>query len=274
MAPGTATPSLVLARRALQLLRDGKTRRAARVADQAARLAPGPLTFRLHAAALREAGRGARSLVPARAALAAAPGDPGAAFSVARSLASIGRVDEALAAFDELLGRAPDHAPALRVSGELLLLREPAAAERRLRRACQAEPRSGLARLLLSEALLRQGREDEAEVAEKAGLALDAALREAHEARRSARGVGVVGLLVACALAVALWVLSGQIEQYWPGFGTGPALVVGVVAPLLPLLLIGWMAAKLALSQVEPPDADLEALERVLGFEPDPGSRG
>lgn len=265
MAPGPATPSMVLAHRALELLRAGKTRRAARVADQAAQLAPGPLTFRLHAAALREAGRGARSLVPARAALAAAPGDPDAAFSVARSLASVGRVDDALAALDALLSRVPDHATALRVSGELLLLRDPAAAERRLRRACQVAPRSGLARLLLSDALDRQGREDEADDAEQAGLALDAALREAHEAKRAARAVGAVGLLVACALSVVLWVLSGQIEQYWPGFGQGPTLVVGMVAPLLPLLLIGWMAARLALSQVEPPDADLEALERAFG---------
>jgi tetratricopeptide (TPR) repeat protein len=186
----------------------------------------------------------------------------------------MGRVDEALAALDALLVRVPDHAPALWISGELLLLRDPAAAERRLRRACQVAPRSGLARLLLSEALLRQGREDEAEAAEQAGLALDATLRAAHEARRAARGVGMVGLLAACALAAALWVLSGQIEQYWPGFGTGPTLVVGVVAPLVPLLLIGWMAARLALSQVEPPDADLEALERTLGFEPVPDARG
>lgn len=267
MAPGSANASLVPAHRALRLLRAGKTRRAVRAADQAAQLAPGPLTFRLQAAALREAGRGAGSLVAARAALAAAPGDPDAAFSVARSLAAIGRVGEALAALDELLSHVPDHVPALRVSGELLLLRDPAAAERRLRRACQVAPRSGLARLLLSDALDRQGREDEADAAEQAGLALDAALREAHEAKRAARAVGVVGLVGACALAVVLWVLSGQLEQYWPGFGAGPTLVVGMVAPLLPLLLIGWMAARLALSQVEPPDGDLEALERAFGFE-------
>jgi tetratricopeptide (TPR) repeat protein len=269
MAPGSANASLVPAHRALQLLRAGKTRRAVHAADQAAQLAPGPLAFRLQAAALREAGQGARSLVPARAALAAAPGDPDAAFSVARSLAAIGRVDQALAALDELLSHVPDHVPALRISGELLLLRDPAAAERRLRRACQVAPRSGLARLLLSDALDRQGREEEADAAEQAGLALDAALREAHEAKRAARAVGVVGLVGACALAVVLWVLSGQIEQYWPGFGPGPTLVVGMVAPLLPLLLIGWMAARLALSQVEPPDGDLEALERAFGFEPE-----
>jgi tetratricopeptide (TPR) repeat protein len=212
--------------------------------------------------------------VPARAALDAAPGDAGAAFSVARSLASLGRVDEALAALDELLARAPDHAPALRVSGELLLLRDPAAAERRLRRACQVEPRSGLSRLLLSDALDRQGREEEAEAAEQAGLSLDAALRQAHQARQSARAVGVVGLVGAVALAVVLWALSGQIEQRWPGFGPGPALVIGMVAPLLPLALIGWMAARLAAAQLDPPDPDLEALERALGFEPDPHRSG
>jgi tetratricopeptide (TPR) repeat protein len=271
MAPGPPTPPRHDALRALRLLRAGKTRRAARAAAVAARLEPGPLTFRLHAAALREAGRAAQSLVPARAALAAAPDDPDAAFSVARSLVAMGRVDEALEALDLLLRREPDHAPALRVSGELLLLRDADAAERRLRRACQVEPRSGLARLLLSDALDRQGREDEADAAEQAGLALDASLRAAHQARQSARAVGLVGLVGAFAMAVVFWVLSGQIERYWPDFGVGPTLVVGMVAPLLPLLLIVWMAARLASAQLDPPDADLEPLERALGFEPESG---
>jgi tetratricopeptide (TPR) repeat protein len=251
-----------------------KTGRAARLAGQAARLDPGPLTLRLHAAALREAGLGARSLEPARAALAVAPDDPDAAFSVARSLVSVGRVDEALADLEGLLGRVPDHGPALRLSGELLLLRDPGAAERRLRRACQVEPLSGRARLLLSTALDRQGREEEAEDAERAGLAMDAALREAHRGREAARAVGLVGLVGVFALSVAFWALTGQIERYWPGFGPGPTLVLGMLAPLLPLLLIGWLAARLAVAQVEPPDPDLEALERVLGFERDSAPRG
>jgi tetratricopeptide (TPR) repeat protein len=210
--------------------------------------------------------------VAARAALASAADDPDAAFSVARSLASMGRIDEALQAYAALLGRVPDHAPSLRGSGELLLLRDPIAAERSLRRACQLAPRNGLSRLLLSAALERQGREEEAEAAEQAGLALDASLREAHQAREAARAVGLVGLVGAFALAVVFWALSGQIEQFWPGFGLGPTLVVGMVAPLLPLLLIVWMAARLASGQLDPPDDDLESLERALGFDPGPGS--
>ena len=274
MAEGPATPALDLARRSLRLLRAGQTRRAARLAGQAARLDPGPLTLRLHAAALREAGRGARSLEPARAALAAAPDDPDATFSVARSLVSVGRVDEALGALDGLLGRSPEHGPALRLSGELLVPRDPAAAERRLRRACLVEPRNGRTRLLLSDALDRLGREEEAEAAERAGLAMDAALREAHRGREAARAVGVVGMVGAGALSVVFWVLTGQIERYWPGFGPGPTLVLGMLAPLVPLLLIGWVAARLAVAQVEPPDPDLEALERALGFDPDSAPGG
>ena len=266
---GAATGTLELAHRVLSLLRAGRPRQAARMAGEAARLDPGPLTYRLHAAALREAGLGARSLQPARSALAAAPGDPDAALSVARSLAAAGRVDEALVALDALLEGEPDHGPALRVSGELLLLRDPGAAERRLRRACQVEPRSGLVRLQLSDALGRQGREDEADAAQKAGLAMDARLREAHGARQAARAVGLVGMVVAFGLAVVLWALAGQLEVYRPGLGLGPTLVVGMVAPLLPLLLIGWMAAKLATAQVDPPDADLAALERAFSFEAD-----
>jgi predicted Zn-dependent protease len=270
MPTGSASPAREQAHRALRLLRDGKTRRAARAARAAARLEPTPIHLRLQAAALREAGRGARSLVAARAALAAAPGDPDAAFSVARSLVAMGRVEEALEDLDRLLQRVPEHGAALQVSGELLLLRDPAAAERRLRRACLAEPLSGPARLLLSAALERQGREEEAEAAEAAGLALDAGLRQAHQARQSALAVGMVGMLGAFALAVVFWALSGRIEAYWPGFGPGPSLVVGMVAPLLPLALIVWMAARLAHFQLEQPDPDLAPLERALGFEEGP----
>jgi tetratricopeptide (TPR) repeat protein len=271
MSTGSPSAAREKAHRALLLLRAGKTWRAARAARAAARLEPSPLHHRLQAAALREAGRAALSLVAARAALAAAPDDPDATFSVARSLASMGRVDASLETFGRLLRRVPDHAAALQVSGELLLLRDPVAAEQRLRRACLVEPRSGQARLLLAAALERQGRAEEAEAAEAAGLALDAALREAHQARQSARAVGVVGMVGAFALAVVFWALSGRIEELVPGFGPGPALVVGMVAPLLPLALIVWMAARLAHYQLDPPDADLAPLERALGFEPGPG---
>ena len=275
MAVGPATPALDLARRSLRLLRAGQTRRAARLAGQAARLDPGPLTLRLHAAALREAGRGARSLEPARAALAAAPDDPDAAFSVARSLVSVGaRRRGAGRPRRRCWAGSPTTYRRCASPASCWLLRDPAAAERRLRRACLVEPRNGRTRLLLSDALDRQGREEEAEAAERAGLAMDAALREAHRGREAARAVGVVGLVGACALSVVFWVLTGQIERYWPGFGPGPTLVLGMLAPLLPLLLIGWVAARLAVAQVEPPDPDLEALERALGFEPDSASGG
>jgi tetratricopeptide (TPR) repeat protein len=269
MSGGSAEGTQALAHLALALLRAGRTRRAVRVAGEAARRDPGPLTLRLHAAALREAGRGARSLQSARAALAAAPGDPDAAFSVARSLASAARVDEALAALDDLLGRVPDHGPGLLLSGELLLLRDPGAAERRLRRGCQVQPRNGLVRLRLSDALERLGRDEEAEAARTGGLAMDAGLREAHHARQAARAVGFTGMVVAFGLAVVLWALVGQLDRYRPGLGLGPTLVIGMVVPLLPLLLIGWMAAKLAAAQVDPRDADLEALELAFAFEAD-----
>jgi len=84
----------------------------------------------------------------------------------------------------------------------------------------------------------------------------------------------VVGLVGAGALSVVFWVLTGQIERYWPGFGPGPTLVLGMLAPLVPLLLIGWVAARLAVAQVEPPDPDLEGLERALGFDPDSAPGG
>jgi tetratricopeptide (TPR) repeat protein len=271
MATDPSDDARRLAHETLRLLHAGKARRASQLAAQLARTAPGPLTLRLEALTLREVGRGARSLAPARAAMAQVPADPDTRLSVGASLGAAGRVAEALQELDQVLAVDPDHAPALRLSGELLLLRDPLAAEARLRRAVRAEPRSGMSRLLLARALERLGREEEAEAVEAAGLAADATLRRARQAQRSGRAVGLAGLAAVFVVSGGCWGLSRLMEQQWPGYGPGPALALGLVAPILPLLVIGWMAVQLARAEVDPPDPDLAALEKALGYEPPPG---
>jgi tetratricopeptide (TPR) repeat protein len=85
------------------------------------------------------------------------------ALESARTLAAVGRADEARATLDGILERDPDHAGALVVLGGVLLQeREPERALATLRRALAAEPSSAEAAHLLARALHALGRDQEA----------------------------------------------------------------------------------------------------------------
>lgn len=81
-----------------------------------------------------------------------------------RCLGQLGHTEEAASALDIILAREPENPQALRARGELAMLgHQPAVAEEWLRRAVKAAPHDYQANWGLYQALLQQGKKDDAE---------------------------------------------------------------------------------------------------------------
>ncbi len=92
------------------------------------------------------------------------PGDLQVQAAWATHLFLVGRNDEARAAFEQVLTRAPDHEDALRRMGQIELAdNRPADALRWLRPAAEKNPQDTTVRYALAQALQADGREDQAE---------------------------------------------------------------------------------------------------------------
>ena len=107
---------------------------------------------------------------------------PSPALESARTLAAMGRAEEARATLRAILDRDPEHAGALVVLGDVLLQeREPEQALALLRRAVAAEPASAEAANLLARALHALGRDQEALAAARHARSLLADARNFRE---------------------------------------------------------------------------------------------
>ncbi len=90
------------------------------------------------------------------------PNDPDIVIFRARAYKGLSRTADARRLLDDLLAKHPDLALALRVRGEVELGENPAEAEKWLRRAVKAGPFEYQSHFLLLQALIQQGKEEDA----------------------------------------------------------------------------------------------------------------
>jgi hypothetical protein len=176
-----------------------------------------------------------------------------------------GEPDEAWRAAEEALRSAPDDAGILRLAGAIALARDPALAERLLRRSLSAEPRSAEGRALLSRAMARQGREAEARSAAEVAAHLDPALGWGDDARRRLVVGVIAAAVVAFFLVLAIGFLPNLVASRWTGARGWAMTLAFVLTGTAPLILIGWVAWRLRrIRAAAPPDPEVEELAREL----------
>lgn len=130
------------------------------------------------AVGLLEVGRYDEALKHLEALRQSDPDDADTQVRIARCQERLDRPEEARATLDAVLSKHPDHGPALRLRGQMLLQDgKPAEAEDWLRRAARAQPDSYEANWSLYECLQKQGKDEAA----KAPLARAEALKARTE---------------------------------------------------------------------------------------------